>query len=55
MTYCLFIGGLRDGEWHDVPNDRDYYDLPQPVGPPTPLSAVAVNAPTAFVAQRYVR
>jgi hypothetical protein len=30
MTARLFIGGLRDGLWVDIPKDRHYWRVPVP-------------------------
>jgi hypothetical protein len=30
MTRCLFVGGPRDGEVHDVPDILKYYEVGEP-------------------------
>lgn len=42
----LFVGGVADGQWHEISAEHSYYRFPLPLGP------VGVTEPQAYDALR---
>lgn len=42
----LFIGGQEDGNWHDIPEERDYWKVPEKMEVPTYIGGPSVSKAT---------
>ena len=52
----LFIGGIRDGDWLNVPSDRDFWNVRERLKPlPSPLVLGEYVVPTYHQTMCYAR